>query len=84
MKILRTHSTDEFSNWSGSLRFTPYARLWPSNEAAIGAFVHDAISHSRVVRAMGSGHSSSPLVQTPDMLLSLRDLHGLIAYDTQH
>lgn len=33
---------------------------------------------------MGSGHSSSPLVQTPDMLLSLRDLHGLIDYDSQH
>lgn len=32
---------------------------------------------------MGSGHSSWPLVQTPDMLLSLRDLHGLIDYDLQ-
>jgi FAD/FMN-containing dehydrogenase len=82
--LLRTHSTDEFVNWSGSLRFRPYARLWPNTEAAICAFVHDAIAHSRVVRAMGSGHSSSPLVQTPDMLLSLRDLHGLIDYDKQH
>jgi FAD/FMN-containing dehydrogenase len=33
---------------------------------------------------MGSGHSSSPLVHTPDMLLSLRDLRGLIDYDLQH
>jgi FAD/FMN-containing dehydrogenase len=84
VNILRTHSTDEFVNWSGSLRFRPYARLWPASEAAIAAFVRDAVAHSRVIRVMGSGHSSSPLVQTPDMLLSLRDLHGLIDYDLQH
>jgi FAD/FMN-containing dehydrogenase len=84
VKLLRTHSTDEFVNWSGSLRFRPYARLWPATEAAISAFVRDAVAHSRVVRVMGSGHSSSPLVHTPDMLLSLRDLRGLIDYDLQH
>lgn len=39
---------------------------------------------SRTIRAVGSGHSSSPLVQTPDILMSLRDLHGLIDYDMQH
>ncbi len=83
MKLLRSHSTDEFVNWSGSLRFIPKARLWPANEAAISSFILDAVSHSRVIRALGSGHSSSPLVQSPDMLISLRDLHGLIDYDMQ-
>ena len=78
---LRTHSTDEFINWSGSLRFTPNARVWPASEEAISAFIQDAAAHARVVRVVGSGHSSSALVQTPDMLLSLRDLHGLIDYD---
>jgi FAD/FMN-containing dehydrogenase len=83
VKILRTHSADEFVNWSGSLRFTPKSRIWPANEAAISAFVQDAAARSRIVRAVGSGHSSAPLVTTPDLLVSLRDLHGLIDYDRQ-
>lgn len=83
MSLLRTHSTDEFINWSGSLRFIPNARVWPATEAAVSAFIQDAAAHSRVIRVAGSGHSSAPLVQTPDMLLSLRDMHGLIDYDLQ-
>ena len=81
MKILRSHSADEFVNWSGSLRFTPATRVWPVNEEAISAFVQDAAARSRSVRVVGSGHSSSPLVQTPDILMSMRDQHGLIDYD---
>jgi FAD/FMN-containing dehydrogenase len=84
VKILRTHSADEFVNWSGSLRFTPRTCVWPANEDAIRAFVMDAAMRSRTVRVVGSGHSSSPLVLSPDILMSLRDLHGLIDYDLQH
>jgi FAD/FMN-containing dehydrogenase len=81
VKILRTHSTDEFVNWSGSLRFRPRSQVWPSSEEAVCVYVRDAAARSRKIRVAGSGHSSSPLVETPDILMSMRDHRGLIDYD---
>lgn len=81
MKILRTHSVDEFINWSGSLRFLPRSQVWPATEQAVCAYVADARAHGRKIRVAGSGHSSSPLVETPDILVSMRDHRGLIDYD---
>jgi FAD/FMN-containing dehydrogenase len=81
VKILRTHSTDEFVNWSGSLRFTPRSQVWPANDDAVCAYVRDAAARSRKIRVAGSGHSSAPLVETPDILMSMRDYRGLIDYD---
>lgn len=81
MKILRTHSADEFINWSGSLRFIPGWQVWPATEEAVCTYVRDAATHARRIRVAGSGHSSSALVQTPDILMSMRDHRGLIDYD---
>lgn len=81
VKILRTHSADEFSNWSGSLRFIPRSQVWPATEEAVCVYVRDAAARSRKIRVAGSGHSSSPLVHTPDILMSMRDHRGLIDYD---
>lgn len=81
VKILRTHSTDEFINWSGSLRFFPASQVWPATEEAVCVYVRDAAARSRKIRVAGSGHSSSPLVETPDILMSMRDHRGLIDYD---
>lgn len=81
VKILRTHSADEFINWSGSVRFIPRSQVWPATEAAVCAYVRDAAARARKIRVAGAGHSSSPLVQTPDILMSMRDHHGLIDYD---
>lgn len=83
MKILRTHSADEFINWSGSLRFIPGWQVWPATEEAVCIYVRDAAVRSRKIRVVGSGHSSSALVQTPDILMSMRDHRGLIDYDLQ-
>jgi len=81
VKILRTHSTDEFVNWSGSVRFIPRSQVWPANDEAVSVYVRDAAARSRKIRVAGSGHSSSPLVETPDILMSMRDHRGLIDYD---
>lgn len=83
MKILRTHSADEFINWSGSVRFIPRSQVWPATEEAVCVYVRDAAARSRKIRVAGSGHSSSPLVQTPDILMSMRDHRGLIDYDLE-
>jgi FAD/FMN-containing dehydrogenase len=45
------------------------------------AYVRDTAARSRKIRVAGSGHSSSPLVVTPDILVSMRDHRGLIDYD---
>jgi hypothetical protein len=62
---LHTVASDEFVNWSGGLRFAP------QDEDALRACIVAARRQGDVVRAMGSGHSSSPLVRTPGVLISL-------------
>ncbi len=61
----------EWSNWSGSLRFRPNTIAMPGDEAALVALVRRAAEERRTVRAVGAGHSSSPLVETTDVLVSL-------------
>lgn len=55
--------------------------MWPASDEAVCAYVRDAAARSRKIRVVGSGHSSSPLVETPDLLMSMRDRRGLIDYD---
>ncbi|MFC4307467.1 D-arabinono-1,4-lactone oxidase [Steroidobacter flavus] len=63
------------------MRFTPRSQVWPATADAVCVYVRDAAARSRKIRVAGSGHSSSPLVETPDILMSTRDHRGLIDYD---
>ncbi len=71
----------EFSNWSGKLRFTPGRVERPTSEEALAALVRQAAAEGRTVRAYGAGHSSSPLVATQDILVSLEHFEGIESYD---
>ncbi len=73
----------EWSNWSGSLRFRPNTIAMPGDEAALVALVRRAAEERRTVRAVGAGHSSSPLVETTDVLVSLEKFQGLEWHDAQ-
>lgn len=64
----------EWRNWSGSLRFTPREQVAPADENALRALVDRARRTSTKLRPVGSGHSSSPLVRTDDVLVSLTGL----------
>ncbi|MFC6017262.1 D-arabinono-1,4-lactone oxidase [Plantactinospora solaniradicis] len=64
----------EWRNWSGSLRFTPREQVTPADEDALRALVDRARRTSTKLRPVGSGHSSSPLVRTEDVLVSLTGL----------
>ncbi|GAB3972578.1 FAD-binding protein [Plantactinospora veratri] len=64
----------EWRNWSGSLRFTPREYASPEDEDAVRALVERARQTSTTLRPVGSGHSSSPLVRTDDVLVSLAGL----------
>lgn len=71
----------EWVNWSGSLRFVPGEIARPRSEEDAAKIVRHAAEQRRVVRVAGAGHSSSPLVQTDDVLLSLEHLQGVESHD---
>jgi FAD/FMN-containing dehydrogenase len=71
----------EFVNWSGSLRFTPEVLAKPKSEKELATLVHDAAAAGRTVRVVGTGHSSMPLVETREVLVSLEKMKGLVSYD---
>jgi FAD/FMN-containing dehydrogenase len=73
--------TQEWSNWSGSLRFTPGRIVEPVSEEALADVVRQAADAGQTVRVVGAGHSSSPLVETSDVLISLARFRTVEPYD---
>jgi FAD/FMN-containing dehydrogenase len=71
----------QWTNWSGSLQFTPRALARPRSEAELCALLARAQREGRRVRVVGAGHSSWPLVRTQDLLLSLERLRGVVNAD---
>jgi FAD/FMN-containing dehydrogenase len=61
----------EWSNWSGSLTFCPKEFLVPKTEDELCKIVKRSREKGRKCRVAGSGHSSSALVETDDILISL-------------
>ena len=72
---------NDWANWSGSLRFRPGRIETPADEEALCAVVGGAADDRRTVRVVGAGHSSSPLVETHDVLVSLERFRGLESHD---
>jgi FAD/FMN-containing dehydrogenase len=75
--------TKEWTNWSGSLRFTPGEVRSPRDDEDLVRLVRRAARDGKVVRVVGAGHSSSPLVETNEVLVSLEHLRGLESSDTK-
>jgi FAD/FMN-containing dehydrogenase len=53
-----------FTNWSGAVRFTPAAVEQPGDEDDLVKPIRAAAGSGGVLRPVGAGHSSSPLVET--------------------
>ena len=70
-----------WQNWSGSLRFTPGQIVCPASEDELVRVVRHATGASKTLRVVGAGHSSMPLVETADILVSLERMKGVIAHD---
>jgi FAD/FMN-containing dehydrogenase len=73
----------EWSNWSGSLRFRPGRIGAPQDEEELADLVRRAAAENRTVRVAGAGHSSSPLVQTEGILVSMKEFKGLESHDSE-
>ena len=80
---MRETRQQEWVNWSGSLRFTPDLTAEPESEDELAGLVRRAAAEGRTVRPVGMGHSSTPLMQTEDVLVSLEKITGLVSYDTE-
>jgi FAD/FMN-containing dehydrogenase len=71
-------------NWSGSVQCAPAQLRSPASEDEVVEIVQEAIGRRCTVRAVGAGHSSSPLAVTQDVLVSMMDLAGLVQHDPAH
>lgn len=70
-------------NWSGSLRFRPARIEAPADESAVKAIVEQAIAQHRTLRPIGSGHSSTGIIATDDILVSLENITGIHGTDEE-
>ncbi len=70
-----------WENWSGSLRFSPERVERPESESAIRDIVRRAAGAKKTLRPAGTGHSSSLLLATRDVLISLDAFRGIESYD---
>lgn len=67
----RPGGPEEWQNWSGAVRFHPAELVRPQSEDAVRREVSRAAGAGLVIRPVGAGHSSTPLVRTENVLLSL-------------
>lgn len=68
-----------FSNWGGNLRFEPGCIAMPSSEEELSDIIRKAAAEGRRVRPVGAAHSWTALIGTPDVLLSLDRMQGLVS-----
>jgi len=70
-------------NWAGNQACRPAAILRPSTEAEIVDIVRRAADEGRNVRAVGAGHSFTPLVCTDGYLLDFAGYDRMLGHDAE-
>jgi len=73
----------EVRNWGGNVEFAPGRIERPKTTDDVIAIIKSAREQKRKVRAIGSGHSFSPLIVTHDVLVDLSDMSGLIKTESE-
>ncbi|MCB1703570.1 MAG: FAD-binding protein [Halioglobus sp.] len=72
--------TIPWRNWSGSQKCEPAARSAPATVAELQELIASA---KGTVRAVGAGHSFSPLVPTDGTIVSLSRLSGIVEHSSK-
>lgn len=75
---------DIWSNWSGSIKFTPGQIYEPSDEDELRKLFTKALENKQKIRAVGAGHSSTPLVVTSGVVFSLKQFKGVEKVDKEN
>jgi FAD/FMN-containing dehydrogenase len=73
-----------WSNWSGSLKFTPGELKKPDGEQELLNIFQKALDEKQKIRVVGAGHSSSPLVVTSQLLISLENFKLIDRIDREN
>lgn len=79
--LIPTADRRPWSNWSGSVRFTPEATVSPGSVEELQTVVRAVAARGGKLRVAGAGHSFAPLVKTSDTLVTLGRLNGILAVD---
>ena len=74
-------SAPRWQNWGRNQSFTVAQIATPASEAEVIATVQRAVAAGETVRAAGSGHSFTPIVETKDVLLDLSHFSGVVSAD---
>ena len=70
-----------WQNWAGTAGADPVRRYWPKAVGAIADAVKDAAAADLTVRALGSGHSFTPVAATTGAALDLSGWTGIVSAD---
>ena len=70
-----------WTNWVGNQSFVPRDIASPESEAALINMIRSATADGSGIRAFGSGHSFTPIVETSGTLLDLDAFRGIISID---
>lgn len=73
----------EWVNWSGSVIFSPSRIEKPRHEEELAQLIRRANEDNQIVRVVGAGHSSVPLMATNDVLVSMEKFNTLISHDLE-
>ena len=68
-------------NWVGNQSFIARHKAEPGSEDELAALVREASRQNLPIRVAGSGHSFTPVVVTSGLLLSLKNMQGLVSAD---
>nr|HET6902116.1 FAD-binding protein [Ktedonobacteraceae bacterium] len=80
---MHTSQSRPWHNWSGSVQCRPQQVVKPAGIDALVQIIKVCSRDNRHVRAVGSGHSFTPLVETNDVLVSLEHIRGIEEIDTE-
>jgi FAD/FMN-containing dehydrogenase len=68
-------------NWVGNQSFVARYKAEPGSEDELAAVVSEASRQNLPIRVVGSGHSFTPIVATSGLLISLKNMQGLVSAD---
>lgn len=79
--MLRVGSGETWVNWAGTATASPAAIAHPASTAEVSALILEAREKSLTVKAVGSGHSFTPVAVTDGVLVRLDRLCGIVSAD---
>ena len=78
---VRLGAGGHWRNWVGNQSFVARHKGEPASEDELAAMVAQAARENLPVRVAGSGHSFTPVVATGGLLLSLKNMQGVVGAD---